>query len=76
MDLSPSPKPPTVAAPTRVGNPVVIAAASEDEVMREQLEDLLAAAHWGGNCNCPDCKRYVRVRAVLLLDVFPGSPAK
>ena len=76
MDLSPSQKTPEVAVPTHVGNPVVIAAVGEDEVMREQLEDLLTAVHWGGNCNCPDCRRYMRVRAVLLLEVFPGCSAK
>ena len=46
----------------------VIAAASADDVMRDQLEYLIEHAQ-GGSCGCALCQRYERARS-LLLEIF------
>ena len=43
--------------------------ADESDVMREQLEYLIAHASERGNCGCSECQRYLRVRS-LLLEIF------
>jgi hypothetical protein len=47
---------------------------SEFDVMREQLDYLIdqTAEHIG--CGCSDCRRYLRVRSILL-EIF-GEPQK
>jgi hypothetical protein len=40
--------------------------ADEDDVLREQLEYLIAHVAERGVCGCPECQRYLRVRSVLL----------
>jgi hypothetical protein len=40
--------------------------ADESDVMREQLEYLIAHATERGTCDCSDCQRYLRVRSLLL----------
>ena len=40
--------------------------ANEDDVLREQLEYLIAHMAERGACGCPECLRYLRVRSVLL----------
>jgi len=40
--------------------------ADENDVLREQLEYLIAHVSEQGVCGCPDCERYLRVRSVLL----------
>lgn len=53
--------PPSGWNPPRVPRP-----ADEDEVLREQLEYLIAHVAEQGTCGCSDCERYLRVRSVLL----------
>ena len=43
--------------------------ADESDVMREQLEYLIAHATEPGTCGCSACQRYLRVRS-LLLEIF------
>ena len=43
--------------------------ADESDVMREQLDYLIAHATERGACDCPACQRYLRVRS-LLLEIF------
>ena len=43
--------------------------ADESDVMREQLEYLIAHTSERGNCGCSECQRYLRVRS-LLLEIF------
>ena len=50
------------------GNQRIIAAADAHEVMLEQLQYLIEHAG-GGTCGCPQCERYLRVRA-LLTEIF------
>ena len=40
--------------------------ADESDVMREQLEYLIAHATDRGACGCSECQRYLRVRSLLL----------
>jgi hypothetical protein len=40
--------------------------ADESDVMREQLEYLIANATERGACDCPEYQRYLRVRSLLL----------
>ena len=52
--------------------------ADEDDVLREQLEYLIAHAVERGGCGCSECQRYLRVRSVLL-EIFSEpepQPAK
>lgn len=59
------------AAPPPCGvitQPRVVGAANAGDVMVEQLEFLIEHAQ-GGDCGCPLCGRYHRVR-VILLEVF------
>ena len=43
--------------------------ADENDVMREQLEYLIAHATEQGDCGCSACQRYLQVRS-LLLEIF------
>ena len=43
--------------------------ADENDVMREQLEYLIAHATEQGACGCSACQRYLHVRS-LLLEIF------
>jgi len=43
--------------------------ADESDVMREQLEYLIAHTSERGNCGCSECQRYLRVQS-LLLEIF------
>ena len=50
--------------------------ADEADILLEQLEYLMAHAAEAGQCGCPVCQRYSRVRAILL-EIFDESrPAK
>jgi len=40
--------------------------ADQNDVLREQLEYLIAHVAEQGICGCSECERYLRVRAVLL----------
>jgi hypothetical protein len=40
--------------------------ADETDVMREQLEYLIAHTEGEVECGCAECERYLRVRAILL----------
>ena len=46
--------------------------ADETDVMREQLEYLIEHAAEADECDCSECRRYLRVRAILL-EIF-GEP--
>lgn len=46
--------------------------ADEADVMREQLEYLIGHAGREAQCGCPECRRYLRVRSILL-EIF-GEP--
>ena len=54
---------------TTLMRPRVSEPADEHDVMREQLEYLIAHAAERGTCGCSDCQRYLRVR-YLLLEIF------
>jgi hypothetical protein len=54
--------------------PAVLDAAHDNEVMREQLEYLIEHAEDRIQCGCPECQRYLRVRAILL-EIF-GEPQR
>jgi hypothetical protein len=73
--MSPTQITPEIANPEApVGlatKPRVVTAADANEVMREQLEFLIEHAQ-GGDCGCPQCNRYHRVRT-LLLEAFSDS---
>jgi hypothetical protein len=61
------------AGAARPGKPAarpftVVAPASADDVMREQLDFLIEHAS-SGECGCSVCQRYSRARSVLL-DLF------
>ncbi len=47
--------------------------ANETDVMREQLEYLIAHTADAGQCGCSECQRYLRVRSVLL-EIFGEPP--
>jgi hypothetical protein len=49
--------------------------ADENDVMREQLEYLIDHTAEHIQCECPECRRYVRVRSILL-EIFrePHTP--
>jgi hypothetical protein len=47
-------------------SPRVPEPADESDVMREQLEYLIAHATERGSCDCSECQRYLRVRSLLL----------
>ena len=47
--------------------------ADETDVMREQLEYLIEHAAEAVECGCPECRRYLRVRAALL-EIFEKPP--
>jgi hypothetical protein len=47
--------------------------ADETDVMREQLEYLIDHIAGHESCDCSECRRYLRTRAVLL-EIF-GDPA-
>jgi len=55
------------------GKQPIIAAADANEVMLEQLQYLIDHAG-GGTCGCPQCERYLRVRA-LLTEIFSEAPS-
>jgi len=57
------------AAVARIPEP-----ADETEVMREQLEYLIAHTTQDAPCGCTECQRYLRVRAILL-EIF-GEPRR
>jgi hypothetical protein len=46
--------------------PRVPAPADETDIMREQLEYLIAHAADRGACGCSECERYLHVRSLLL----------
>jgi len=48
--------------------------ADETEVMREQLEYLIAHTTDEVQCGCSECQRYLRVRSILL-EIF-GEPQR
>ena len=48
--------------------------ADEADVMREQLEYLIAHTDGEVQYGCPECQRYLRVRAILL-EIF-GEPQR
>ena len=54
--------------------PRVVAAADANDVMREQLEYLIEHAQ-NGVCGCELCERYLRARALLLMELFLESPS-
>jgi hypothetical protein len=74
--MSPTQITPEIASPDApVGlatKPRVVVAADADDVMREQLEFLIEHAQ-AGDCGCPQCNRYHRVRT-LLLEAFTEAP--
>jgi len=49
--------------------------ADENKVLREQLEYLIGHTTEHVECECPECQRYLRARAVLL-EIFrePRAP--
>ena len=49
-------------------------AADANDVMRDQLEWLIEHAQ-NGVCGCEQCERYLRARALLLMELFPESQA-
>jgi len=49
--------------------------ADENDVMREQLEYLIAHATEQGVCGCSACQRYLRARS-LLLEIFSEPETK
>lgn len=40
--------------------------ACEGDVLREQLDYLIEHAAENGQCDCSECQRFIRVRAILL----------
>jgi hypothetical protein len=72
-----SPTKPESADPSgQVGlaaRPAIIVAADANDVMRDQLERLIEHAE-NGVCGCEQCERYLRARALLLMELFPESP--
>jgi len=50
-----------------------IQAPEESDVLREQLEYLIAHAACNPQCGCSECRRYRKVRSVLL-EVFTKPP--
>ena len=76
--MSPTQITPEIANPDAtvglVTKPRVVGAADANDVMREQLEFLIEHAQ-GGDCGCPQCNRYHRVRT-LLLEAFTESPRR
>ena len=52
----------------------VLQPANPDEVLREQLEYLIEHASSMAVCGCSDCRRYHRVRSVLL-EIFGSAAA-
>ena len=48
--------------------------ADEADVMRVQLEYLIAHTEGEVQCGCAECRRYLRVRAILL-EIF-GEPQR
>jgi hypothetical protein len=57
-----------------VTRPRVVVAADANDVMREQLDFLIEHAQ-GGDCGCPQCNRYHRIRS-LLLEAFAELPRR
>lgn len=55
----------------------MVHAASDADVMREQLEDLLAHKHGhpGPTFECPDCIRYAAAAKILLSPMRPTEKA-
>ncbi|MGC9944801.1 MAG: hypothetical protein ABSF64_00260 [Bryobacteraceae bacterium] len=47
--------------------------AAQADILREQLEYLIAHADGNAQCGCSACQRYVRVRSALL-EVFAEPP--
>ena len=41
-------------------------ATDDSDILREQLDYLIEHAAGQVNCECPECRRYLRVRAILL----------
>jgi hypothetical protein len=50
-----------------------IQAPEESDVLREQLEYLIAHAACNPQCGCSECRRYRKVRSVLL-EIFAEPP--
>jgi hypothetical protein len=48
-------------------------AADETDILREQLEYLIAHAAQEVQCGCSECQRYLRVRSALL-EIFDEPP--
>ena len=46
---------------------------TENDILREQLEYLIDHAAGNTQCGCPECQRYLRVRAALL-EIFEKPP--
>jgi hypothetical protein len=57
---------------SRVPKGTVTESAYEGDVLREQLDDLIKHAAGQVQCGCSTCRRYLRVR-VVLLEIF-GQP--
>jgi hypothetical protein len=55
-----------ITAHNALSLPRVPEPADETDVMREQLEYLIAHATERGACDCSDCQRYLGVRSLLL----------
>jgi hypothetical protein len=47
--------------------------AADGDILREQLEYLIAHAAGTERCGCAECQRYLRVRSVLL-EIFAAPP--
>ncbi|HLY16730.1 MAG TPA: hypothetical protein VKR61_05875 [Bryobacteraceae bacterium] len=56
--------------------PRVPLAADETDVMREQLDYLIDHVAVAGQCGCPECQRYLRVRSILLEIFDEPRPVK
>lgn len=48
-------------------------AADEADVLREQLDYLIGHTAHGEQCGCSKCRRYLRVRSILL-EIFVKPP--
>jgi len=47
---------------------------AEADILREQLDYLIAHSAHAGPCGCSECRRYLRVRSILL-EIFAEPPS-
>jgi hypothetical protein len=51
----------------------ITAPAVEEDILREQLDYLIEHSAHAGQCGCSECRRYLRVRSILL-EIFAEPP--